>query len=71
MKRVLVTVRKVNEAEPLWQEEMDADSSYFQDFRNKMQVDLDKGCSITIRSLDGGSAEVLGRLAHTYWPERS
>lgn len=65
MKWVLVTVRIDGGVKPLWQEEMDADSSLFQDFRTKMLVDLEKGCSITIRPLE--SSDYLF-TEHTLWP---
>ena len=51
--KVLVSAYAVgpDSAEPVWQRVLDRDSTYFQHFRDVMQVDLDAGRSITITPL--------------------
>ena len=73
MSRVLVTVRKGDEADPergirlpVRQEVMDRDSAYFQDFRAAMQADLDWGHSITITPLSDLDADAMTQ--GTTWP---
>lgn len=60
--KVLVTVRKDDETAPVWQRILDRDSSYFQRFRDMMQVDLDRGYAITITPLS--DLQALAIQAH-------
>lgn len=68
MSMVWVTVRhrdhKLN-----WQQLMDRDSVYFQDFRYNVEADLEKGCSITIKPAEesDGIVEESGELISTRW----
>ena len=69
--KVLVTVRKDDEAEAVWSRVLDRDADYFQRFRDAMQVDLDRGHSITIMPLSDLEAVLLdGAMSSVSWPER-
>ena len=74
--KVLVTVRKDDEAEAVWSRALDRDSAYFQRFRDMMQVDLDAGRSLTITPLSDLEALALddppdGTTSYVEFPGRS
>ena len=66
MKTVQVTVRQ-KDGTVVWQQLMDHDSAYFEDFHNTVEMNLSRGCSITITPADDLNDLSKEKTASTKW----